>query len=400
MNNEAVKISFEAHKDRPVTVLLIDDQPMVGEAVRRMLEKEDDIVFHYCRDPGMAIATAVKTAPTVILQDLIMPDIDGLTLVKYFRAEPATRNIPLIVLSSEENARVKADAFAFGANDYLIKLPDRVELLARIRYHSRGYIHMLERNDAFEAIVRTQKALAAELAEAADYVQSLLPPRLTGAITVDWQFIPSTSLGGDGFGYHWLDDEHFAFFLLDVAGHGVGAALLSVSVVEALRTRTLAQTDFGNPADVLLHLNRTFKMQEHNHKFFTIWYGVFNRTTRELIFASGGHPPAVLVHGNSCRDAATVLLKTSGAMIGALEEIEFQNQTVTLMPFNRLFVFSDGAFEIVNDDDQMWEFDDFIALLTTPENGDLPTVEAVHDRIAELKGGRFDDDFSLLRLIF
>ena len=135
-----------------VTVLLIDDQPMIGEAVRRMLAGEPDVVFHYCRDAAKALDEADRVKPTVILQDLVMPDIDGLTLVKKFRAHEPTRETPLIVLSTKEEPTVKAEAFALGANDYIVKLPDRLELLARIRYHSKGYINLLQRNEAYEAL--------------------------------------------------------------------------------------------------------------------------------------------------------------------------------------------------------------------------------------------------------
>jgi len=131
-----------------ITVLLVDDQHMIGEALRRMLAPEHDIDFHFCQDPTKAIKSANRIHPTVILQDLVMPEIDGLTLVRYYRANPATRQVPLIVLSSKEEALTKAEAFALGANDYMVKLPDRLEILARIRYHSRGYINLLERNEA------------------------------------------------------------------------------------------------------------------------------------------------------------------------------------------------------------------------------------------------------------
>ena len=228
-----------------VTVLLIDDQPMIGEAVRRMLAGEPDIVFHYCRDAAQALDEAGRVKPTVILQDLVMPEIDGLTLVKKFRAHEPTRETPLIVLSTKEEPAVKAEAFALGANDYIVKLPDRLELLARIRYHSKGYIALLQRNEAYQALLESQNRLANEMKQAAHYVQSLLPEKLMkGAITTDWRFIPSAELGGDSFGYHWLDDDHFAFYLLDVSGHGVGSALLSVSAMNALRSQALPQTDF------------------------------------------------------------------------------------------------------------------------------------------------------------
>lgn len=122
-----------------ITVLLIDDQLIISEAIRRALACESDITFHYCNDPTQALQTAVKVAPTVILQDLIMPSVDGLMLLRWFRAHPATQNIPIIMLSTKEEPNLKAEAFSHGANDYLVKLPDRIELVARIRYHSRAY---------------------------------------------------------------------------------------------------------------------------------------------------------------------------------------------------------------------------------------------------------------------
>lgn len=140
-----------------ITVLLVDDQVMIGEAVRRMLASEHDIDFFHCHEPAKAIQMANEIAPTVILQDLVMPDIDGLLLVRYFRANPATQEVPLIVLSSKEEPVIKAEAFARGANDYMVKFPDKLEVLARIRYHSKGYINLLERNEAFGQLERANR---------------------------------------------------------------------------------------------------------------------------------------------------------------------------------------------------------------------------------------------------
>ena len=238
--------------------------------------------------------------PTVILQDLVMPEIDGLTLVKKFRAHEPTRETPLIVLSTKEEPAVKAEAFALGANDYIVKLPDRLELLARIRYHSKGYIALLQRNEAYQALLESQHRLANEMKQAAHYVQSLLPEKLKkGDITTDWRFIPSAELGGDSFGYHWLDDDHFAFYLLDVSGHGVGSALLSVSAMNALRSQALPQTDFRVPGQVLGALNNAFQMEQQNGLYFTIWYGVYQKPTRQIDYSGGGHPPALLYNGPS-----------------------------------------------------------------------------------------------------
>lgn len=141
-----------------LVVLLVDDQRMVAEGIRRMLASEADIEFHYCAEPKKAVAMALAIRPTVILQDLIMPDMDGYTLVNDYRAEPETQNIPVIVLSTKEDPKDKSKAFERGANDYLVKLPDRIELVARIRAHSRSYL-------AHQALRETQVKLEQSNAE-------------------------------------------------------------------------------------------------------------------------------------------------------------------------------------------------------------------------------------------
>src|SRR2546423_2940221 len=145
--------------DYHVMVLLVDDQAMVCEAVRRALANQPDIDFHYCSDAREAINVANQIKPTVILQDLVMPGIDGLTLVGELRANPATRDTPIIVLSTNENPQVKGQAFAMGANDYLVKLPDKIELVARIRYHSKAYLNLVQRDAAYRALRESQQQL-------------------------------------------------------------------------------------------------------------------------------------------------------------------------------------------------------------------------------------------------
>jgi class 3 adenylate cyclase/DNA-binding response OmpR family regulator len=148
--------------DEQITVLLIDDQSIIGEAIRRMLAPESDIQFHYCSDPTQALDVAEQCQPTVILQDLVMPQMEGLLLVRFLRSKDAcTCNRPLIVLSSKEEPTIKVKAFELGANDYLVKLPDQLELIARIRYHSKAYLNFLKRQEAealFKAEIMRQAA--------------------------------------------------------------------------------------------------------------------------------------------------------------------------------------------------------------------------------------------------
>lgn len=157
MSENSAKHSLQEHK---ITILLIDDQAMIAEAVRRALSSEDDIDFHYCQDPTKAIKLASEINATVILQDLVMPEIDGLMMVRYFRVNKATSKIPIIVLSTKEEATIKSEAFKLGANDYMVKLPDKIEMIARIRYHSRAYINQLERDEAFRALEESRQKLA------------------------------------------------------------------------------------------------------------------------------------------------------------------------------------------------------------------------------------------------
>ncbi len=148
-----------------IRVLLVDDQQMVAEAIRRMLAEEEDIEFHYTDKPMSAINLAIEIDATIILQDLVMPEVDGMTLVRYYRANKKTADIPIIVLSSKEDPVIKSDAFYSGANDYLVKLPDKIELLARIRSHAKHYLMKMERDAAFLALREMQKQLEQTNAE-------------------------------------------------------------------------------------------------------------------------------------------------------------------------------------------------------------------------------------------
>ena len=394
--------NLAAAPEHAVTVLLVDDQSIIAAAVRQMLAAESDISFHYCADPTKAIEQANDVNPTVILQDLVMPELDGLTLVKFFRANPKTREVPLIVLSTKEEPTVKAQAFAVGANDYLVKLPDKLEMLARIRYHSKGYIAQLERNEAYRKLAQSQKQLADEVAQAARYVCSLLPePIAQGPVRVDWRFVPSTQLGGDSFGYHWLDDEHFALYLLDVSGHGVGASLLSVSALNVLRSHSLPNTDFREPAQVLDRLNATFKMEQHDERYFTIWYAVFCTTTRQLAYAGGGHPPALLLSNSPpAAGQKPQRLESDGPVVGWGMDLPFETTALTLAPGAKLLVFSDGVFEVEKTDGANWAFEEFLDFIAAVSK-EAQCIDRLLAHVRQLHGSdTLADDFSMLEFVF
>ena len=244
--------------------------------------------------------------------------------------------------------------------------------------------------------------LKAELENAANYVVSILPTPLNKRLTTDWRFIPSLDLGGDSFGYHWIDDDHFALYLLDVCGHGVGPALLSVSVINTLRSGALIDTDFKNPGEVLYKLNEMYQPEDDDGMFLTVWYGVFDLTSRSLAYASGGHPPSVLFsRGNTDEDLMVCLLRTKNPAIGIRPGLSYSSQSCQVAEGSTLFVFSDGVFELFKASGDRLSFEEFIKYLKRLfMDGDYSLDSLIAD-LRTLQGfPDFKDDFSILRVGF
>lgn len=226
-----------------IRVFLVDDQPMIAEAVRRSLA-EQDLDFYYCQDPTEAVKMATELKPTIILQDLVMPELDGLTMVRFYRANPDLCQVPIIVLSTKEEPEIKSKAFEYGANDYIVKLPDKMELVARIGYHSQAYINQKQRDEAFQALVQSQR----ELAEANAILQKLSAlDGLTGipnrrrfdeVLKAEWQraIRHATSIS-----LIMIDIDFFKLYN-DTYGHQGGDDCL-IQVAQALEESAQRETD-------------------------------------------------------------------------------------------------------------------------------------------------------------
>jgi phosphoserine phosphatase RsbU/P len=256
----------------------------------------------------------------------------------------------------------------------------------------------IKRKQAEEEVQRQNAVLQSELNQAADYVRSLLPRRLTKGVTVEKKFVPSLQLGGDAFDYRWLDEEHLVVYLLDVAGHGVKSALLSVSVLNVLRSQSLPNTNFYQPSAVLTSLNNVFQMGETGDDYFTIWYGVYHKSKRQLVYASGGHPPAILIS-----DASTVPsvkeLGTPSLPIGMLPEADFEDSLCEVPDESNLYLFSDGVYEIHQSDGKIWGLNNFVNLLTDYQKHNTGDLDQVFHYIQNLNANTvLDDDFSLLQI--
>ena len=332
----------------------------------------------------------------LVLLDVIMPEMDGYRVLSALKVDEALRHIPVIMVSALDDLEVLVRCVEAGAEDYLAKPFDPVLLKARIdSCLEKKRLHDQEQR-TYQALVESQRRLANELAEAGRYVQSLLPSPVEGRVTTDWQFLPSAQLGGDAFDYFWLDDDHFMFYLLDVCSHGVGAALLSISVMNVLRSRALANVNFRNPASVLTSLNDAFPMEKHQHMFFTLWYGVYQPSTRKLAYSSGGHPPALLL---SPSGDDTYPLQTGGALVGAMPGTPYTSAEITVPAQGTIYVFSDGAYEIVKPDGHLMTLRELLNHLNTQR--DRGGTTAIVEHLRQIgKQTDFDDDLSLLQLRF
>ena len=298
-------------------LLIIDDDPIVRAALKRTLQNQGyEVTVASNGEDGIIQAQQIK--PALIICDWVMEPVDGLEVCRQIKDNSELSATFFILLtakgkgSDKESVDERVKGLDAGADEFVSKPIDMEEVKARVRAGLRLY----ELNQTLQlqkqALEALNQELRADLDEAAEYVSSLLPAPLAGNITTESQFIPSAQLGGDCFDYYWLDSNYLAMYLLDVSGHGVGSALLSVSVLNVLRTQSLPNTDFCRPSQVLSALNNAFQMSAQGDKYFTIWYGVYNAVNRQLVYASAGHPPAVLLTGASETATEVQRLESTG----------------------------------------------------------------------------------------
>ena len=392
-------------------ILVIDDDPILRMVLKKTLKTQGyDVTIAANGEEG--IIEAKKLCPALIICDWVMSGIDGLQVCRQIKSDPELATTFFVLLTAkgaslgEEDDRVRGlDA---GADEFISKPIEMNELKARVRAGLR--LHQLSRDLQHQKQILEQlnqdlqhqkQVLETELAEAADYVRSLLPLPLVGSVTIESLFVPSAQLGGDCFDYYWIDDEHLAIYLLDVSGHGVGSALLSVSVLNILRSQSLPNTNFCQPAEVLKALNESFQMSKHGDKYFTILYCVFNRVNHQLVYGNAGHPPAVLIFGNDPSSIEVIKLESLDLPIGFLRDISFETAILEVAENSTLYIFSDGAYELLQPGGQIWGFDSFVNLLLTHNQTNNNHINQLLPEIINISGNEnFDDDLSLLRVNF
>jgi sigma-B regulation protein RsbU (phosphoserine phosphatase) len=330
-----------------------------------------------------------------LLQSVGMPS-GRVADVHFFTDEDMTWTVFVDVTAEHNNAR-KIQQKAY---DMTLLSQREARLIAKLEAaHKQLTLAHRDLAESRDELLRTHKRLQQELRDAERYVLAILPAPVAEPFAVDWLFVPCTELGGDSFGYHWIDGEHFALYLLDVCGHGVGSALLSITVANTIRSGALLNTDFRMPEAVLGSLNQAFQMERQNDLYFTIWYGVYHRPTGRLRYASAGHPAPILVSDARGQHGKAKSLSATGLPVGFMPVVAYESKECTLAGPARLFLFSDGAFEIMRPDGTLLTFEAFEEVLTRAVPEGASELEELLHFAQDVHGSQdLDDDFSIIKI--
>ncbi len=379
-------------------ILVADDDKSTRILLRLILQKEGFQVVEV--ENGQDCLTAWKQhQPDMILLDAMMPVMDGFgccQAINQIQAQKQDLGIPILMITGLNDKESVDRAFAVGATDYITKPihpPVLRQRLTRMLKAARAEAALRESE---AKLLQQNLLLQSELNQAADYVRSLLPKPLKKQIKIEQHFAPSAQLGGDIFDYYWLDNNHLMVYLVDVAGHGVKSALLSISILNLLRTQSLYNTNFYEPWTVLTELNRIFQISDRGDNYFTIWYGVIGLDERKLIYASAGHPPGIFI---DCQTNSVKYLDNDNIPIGMLENYNFEQDICEIAPGDNLYILSDGVYEVPQANGKLWGFNALVELIEKYQHDSDFNLKEIWQYIQKQhKDQILDDDFSLLKI--
>ncbi len=390
-------------------ILIAEDERITRRSLQRQLEGwGHDVVA--AEDGAVAWQEFQRHAFDIVVTDWDMPIMDGRELIQCIRSSGRSRYTYLIMLTGRSEKADLVTGMEAGADDFLAKPFDRNEL--RVRLSAGERIIQLERALAAQnqALGEANDRMKRDLDAAADIQQDLLPKDLPDTLGANfaWHFEPCDELGGDILNVLPLCGRSIGMYLLDVSGHGVPAALLSVTLSRVLTTRDpsssiLVTQDAGTDApavrptrEVAERLNRQFPMTAQRDHYFTMAYAVLDTQTRLLEYTIAGHPPPILVR----RDCAPERLEGGNFPIGMVDDAVFEDRSIELAPGDRLYLYSDGITEAMNGRNEMLQIEGLIRLIENTRAGSLH--EDLASCIVELKRWcgpvPFADDISLLIL--
>src|SRR5580698_11113831 len=343
------------HAGQPASILVVDDTAANLQVLAGMLK---DRVYKVRPVPSgkLALLAAQRDPPDLILLDINMPTMNGYEVCEHLKADVALKGIPVIFISALTEQLDKVKAFAVGGVDYLTKPFQMEELHARVETHLKLRRLQIELEETNARLAKANGRMSRDLKAAAKIQETFLPravPRVPGT-EFAWRYQPCDELAGDGLNIIPLGDGKVGLYILDVSGHGVSSALLSVTLSRLLsppsepssiliRDRDVDRLDVTPPAEVADRLNRLFPFDTATEQFATLLYGVLDVATGDFHHVSAGHPGPLLLPA----EGPPVILESPGFPIGLAEEA-YTERCVHLAAGDRMYLYSDGLPDAMN----------------------------------------------------
>jgi sigma-B regulation protein RsbU (phosphoserine phosphatase) len=393
---------------KTMKVLIVDDDKVLVQFLRRVVERSGHEAVSALDGAAAWNLFLEHTDIGLVISDWMMPELDGLELVRRIRACPRSGYVYVILLTAKSRTEDIVDGMKAGADDFLAKpfAPDELKVRLRAGERIVELEHRLERRNA--ELESANRRMRRDIDAAARVQKSLLPaaaPEIPGA-QFAWAFQPCEEMSGDSLGVVRLDQSHVALHMLDVSGHGVAAALLSVSVSHFMSpvfstSSLLRQPVPGSsawrivsPAEVAAELNRRFPIDEETGRYFTMLYGILDLELRQFCYVSAGHPAPVHVPAAG----GAHLLQGAGPPIGVKETAEYCEHSVPTLPGDRIFLYSDGICDAARRDGNMFGTEQLLSAIE--EERHLPlnvALNALLKRVLKWTGtNHLRDDASLL----
>lgn len=378
-------------------ILIINDNESIREIIQFYLEMKNYEVYQAINGQE-GIDKAKTLVPDLILLDVMMPGISGFEVCTALKKDSKTQEIPVIFLSSLSSSNDKIKGLECGGVDFINNTTDQTELLARIETHLKIKDLTQELKASNQELILKQKALNDDLHAAAIIQQSLLPNQLPTFpnTKIAWFCHPCELMGGDICNVIPLNHDHFASYILDVSGHGVPSAMITVSITQYLQQKQLLNSSFS-PKQVITALNKEYPFEKFN-MFSTIFYMTLNTQNGKLLYSSAGHPPAVYLSPNK----EFRLLDATGPLIGVDVQSVYEEMEVTLQRGDKIILYTDGVIEFRNSEGEFYGSERLYKLLETNKHLTVNDInQVVSTSLQEFgKGKAFQDDVSIIGIEF
>lgn len=390
------------------TILVVDDQDDNRNLLRTFLEKGGFEVVE-ARNGSQALMQLSTDLPDLMLLDIVMPELDGYEVCRRLKSDKNISALPVIFLSAKDEVADKVKGFELGASDYITKPFQKAEVLARVRTHVTINSLTKDLKTQNRRLMSKQAKIEEDLKAAAEIQRSLLPTQLPhfGNCSLASRFMPSDLSSGDIFNVHQLDADTIGMYIVDVSGHGVPAAMVTVSIAQSMQPlgqSLLKQQQshapyyrLASPLEVISALDKMYPLSRFD-KFFTMVYLVFNIRTGEMRYCNAGHPyPA-----RTDTSGRNTWLKVGGPMIGLGDMVPFEEERTFLKAGDRIYLYTDGIIEFMNQENSQFGMQRLEETLSLGAGRSLEeTCDLVLDTLKEFgEGGRLDDDITLLALEF